>query len=151
MAKKCPFTIIIDTREQCPYDFPFSKRQCLPSGDYSINGYEQHIAIERKTKQDIYQSVSKGRKRFKKEVERLATYKYAAIVIESSLDNLLIPPPYTELSPRVVINTLLSWSIKYRLHVFFASDRDHARAIVYRLLEKFWLNRVELINGKCVG
>jgi len=148
MAKSCPFTIVVDTREQLPYDFANCIKKSLASGDYSIEGLEQKIAIERKTKQDIYQSVSKERKRFKKEAERLQEYQYAAIVIECTLSDLLEPPPFSEVSPRVVINTLISWSIKHKLHIFFASSREHARGLVYRLLEKFWLNRSELDNGK---
>ena len=44
--------IIIDTREQNPYTFEkynvTIERAVLPVGDYSLPGFEDHVAIERK-------------------------------------------------------------------------------------------------------
>ena len=45
-------TVVIDTREQLPWDFPGmkTKRESLPFGDYTVDGYQKRlIAVERKT------------------------------------------------------------------------------------------------------
>jgi ERCC4-type nuclease len=46
-------TVVVDTREQEPYTFdPRSVtviRRALPAGDYSIEGHEDSVAVERKT------------------------------------------------------------------------------------------------------
>ena len=50
------FTIIIDSREQTPWDFtngPECERGTLSTGDYSIKGLEDFIAIERKELEDF--------------------------------------------------------------------------------------------------
>lgn len=74
----CPFTVVADTREQHVYTFenlwsgPVGKsprlmvpiaRQALTTGDYSILGMPG-IAIERKSKEDLYQSIARGRANF---------------------------------------------------------------------------------------
>ncbi len=71
-----PFTVVVDTREQHPWAFrgfrhdadrnnvpmivPIENR-ALDTGDYSISGLEQRIAIERKSLDDLYNTVIHGR------------------------------------------------------------------------------------------
>jgi len=135
--------IVVDTREQKPYKFEHSMLKTLESGDYSIRGLEDRIVIERKSKIDAFGSLGKGRSRFEREVKRMSGYDYAAIVIESSLASFLRPPAFTQMNPKAALNTLISWSVKYGVFIYFASDRRHARALVYRILEKFWKHRKE--------
>jgi len=139
------FIIIVDSREQRPYEFEHSVTSGLPSGDYSILGYEypsgdHSIAIERKSKSDAYGTIGRGRKRFIRELERLSKYDYAAILIESSLQDFLKVPKFSEMNPRSAINSLISWSIRYGVHVWFADNRILGKTLVYRILEKFYWN-----------
>ncbi|RLB71034.1 MAG: hypothetical protein DRH04_02550 [Deltaproteobacteria bacterium] len=132
-------TIIIDTREQLPYRFPHpTLRKALPAGDYSLLGYESKMALERKTKADAYGTIGKGRSRFVVELERLATYDYAAIIVESSLSDFLKPPPRSKLHPKSAINSLIAWSIRYNISVFFTDNRTLGQTVALRLLEKYW-------------
>lgn len=133
-----PFTVIVDSREQKPYRFERMAVAALPTGDYSIQGLEGEVAIERKSRQDAYASLGSGRARFKRELERLSRLNYAAIVVESSLPEFLRPPPFTRMNPKAAVNSLIAWSVKYRVCVFFAGDRVHAQALTRRLLEKYW-------------
>lgn len=135
------FKVVIDSREQYPYKFRYSIVKGLEAGDYSIEGLENRIAVERKSKQDAYASLGTGRARFERELKRLSHYEYAAIVIECDLLSFLEAPPFTTMNPKAAINSLISWSIKYGVHVFFASDRRYAKAITYRILEKFFKYR----------
>jgi len=129
--------IVIDTREQLPYRFERSVVKKLDQGDYSIEGLEHLVAVERKSKVDAYGTIGRGRERFERELERLAHLEYAAIVIECSLPDFLEPPPQSRLHPRAAVCSLLAWSVKYGVHVFFAGDRRHAQAVTFKLLEKF--------------
>ena len=133
--------IIIDTREQKPYKLPNSITATLQTGDYSLKGFEDKITIERKTKTDAYGSLGKGRKRFEREFIRLSGFDYAAVIIECSAKNFIIKPKYSRLNPKSAINTLVSWSIRYGVHVWFASDRKIGRFLTYRMLEKYWKER----------
>jgi len=138
---KKEFTIVIDSREQHPYKFEGAVIKALKSGDYSILGLEDKITVERKTKEDAYASLGAGRARFEKELKRLSGFDYSAIVIESSLADFLKVPAFTKMNPRAAMNSLVSWSVKYKVFVFFASDRRHAKALVYRILQKYWKYR----------
>ncbi|HOX27260.1 MAG TPA: hypothetical protein PLL30_16195 [Candidatus Krumholzibacteria bacterium] len=138
------FTIVVDTREQQPYAFDGAVIKGLPSGDYSILGLEDRVAVERKSKPDAYASLGRGRARFRREVERLAVLDYAAIVIEDTVPGFLRRPPHSQMSPRAAISTLLSWSVRYRIPVFFAGDRTHGRALTQKLLVMYWRHRREV-------
>jgi ERCC4-type nuclease len=128
---------IVDSREKRPFELPNSVVACLPAGDYSLLGFEERIAIERKSKEDAYKSLGYGRRRFEREVRKLANYDYAAIVVEASLPDFLVPPEFSRMRPRSAICSLLGWSVKYRIPVFFCSDRAHAKATTWQLLKKF--------------
>lgn len=135
------FTIVIDTREQRPYSFQNSIERGLRAGDYSLAGAEDRVAIERKSKSDAYGTIGAGRGRFIRELELLSRYEYAAIVIECSLSSFMVAPARSELNPKSAINSLIAWSIRYGVHVFFADNRTMARALTYRILEKFYRER----------
>jgi len=130
--------VAIDTREQKPYRFARSEVKTLVSGDYSIVGLEERIAIERKTKEDAYSSLGQGRARFERELQRLSRFDYAAIVIETSLPDFLRAPAFSRMNPKAAAGSIVAWSVKYRVCVFFAGDRPHGNALTRQLLEKFW-------------
>ena len=52
------FRIIVDTREQAEYTFDCSVlRRKLDAGDYSVQGYEHRVAVERKSLADFVHTV----------------------------------------------------------------------------------------------
>ena len=130
-------TFIVDSREQRPYALPGAVVRGLPAGDYSVAGFEDRVAVERKSLSDAYSSLGANRERFRREVERLARYEFAAIVVEASLTQFLVPPPFSRLHARAALGTLLSWCVRYRIPVLFAGDRAHGEATTRLLLEKF--------------
>jgi len=134
-------TIITDSREKNPYMFKDSVTRKLDTGDYSIVGYEYQICVERKTKSDAYGTIGKGRTRFIKELQRMAEFEYSAIVIESSLSHFLQPPDFSRLNPTSAIMSLVSWSIRYGVHVYFADNREMAKKLTKSILEKYFMSK----------
>ena len=130
--------IAVDTREQKPYRFPNFEVKTLATGDYSIVGLEDKVAVERKSHADAYASLGGQRARFERELERLSQMRYAAIVVECSLQDFMKAPPLSRMNPQAAVASILGWSVKYRVCVFFAGDRRHGNALVRQLLEKFW-------------
>ena len=130
--------VVIDTREQLPYEFEDSITRTLQTGDYSLFGYEDQITVERKTKADAYGTIGKGRTRFIKELERLSEIDYSAIVVEASLSNFVEPPQFSQLNPKSAINSLLAWSIRYGVHIYFADNRVMGNLLTVRILERYW-------------
>ena len=66
------FKVITDSRERTPYKFKNSVTRKLDTGDYSIEGYEYQVCVERKTKADAYGTIGNGRSRFIKELQRMS-------------------------------------------------------------------------------
>lgn len=168
--------VVIDTREQLPFDFagmtcdqadgggPLTIPTCvntLTSGDYSILGYETRVAVERKSLADLYSTLGQGRDRFERELERLAGYDFAAVVIEATWPEVCSdPPPHTQLPPKTVFRSVLAWSVRYpRVHWFPCGVRRLAEVTTFRLLERFVREDLEkgghlttappLIAGEC--
>lgn len=145
MPKKDNFTIIIDTREQLPFLFSgFScgaKRGALKTGDYSIEGFEEEFTIERKSKSDLYGSFGKGRDRFEREFSRMKDFKYSAMVIEDSFQGLKKAPFKSKIHPNSVIQSILSWSIRYGVFIFTPGNREEAEKLIYDLCEKYLRNK----------
>jgi len=137
--------IIVDTREQSPYSFatitppPETIRATLKTGDYSLAGYENKITIERKSLIDTFGTFGRGRRRFEKELERMKSYDFAAVVIEADWVTILrCPPTRSKLNPRTVYASILTWAIRYGVHFFLCPNRAFAEKTTYRLLERFW-------------
>lgn len=132
--------VLIDDREKKPYDFPRFRTSVarLQAGDYSLGGLEARVSIERKQLAELFTITGRDRERFERELERMANLDYAAIVVEADLPQILHGAAFSQVSPKAVVGSLVSWSIRYRAHVFFAGDRRHANALTCRLLEKYW-------------
>uniref|UniRef100_A0A6M3IY62 Putative nuclease n=1 Tax=viral metagenome TaxID=1070528 RepID=A0A6M3IY62_9ZZZZ len=146
------FKIVVDTREQAAYTFASIKPRpeviykALASGDYSLEGYEDRITIERKSLPDLFGSTGIGRKRFEREFERLAKFEYAGLVIEAGLGDIFKrPPAYSQMNPKSVFHTLISWSVYYKVFVWAAPDRAFGEKLTYYLLKKWWTKNVEQI------
>lgn len=150
-------TIVVDTREQKPYEFtgflcdaqdgggPMSiptVRGTLASGDYSLAGFETQVAVERKSLPDLYSTLGQDRERFEREIQRLNGYAFAAVVIEADWDQIRFEPPLrTQLEPKTVYRTVLSWQQRYRgVHWWAVRCREAAEATTFRILERFWKN-----------
>jgi DNA excision repair protein ERCC-4 len=110
----------------------------LPSGDYSIDGCENLIAIERKSLADLYSTLGQNRERFEAEHERLSKFEFAAVVIETSIEGLVSPPEPSRLHPKTVFRTMVSWMLRFRVPWVLAGDRRGGEIVTYRFLEKWW-------------
>lgn len=123
-------TIIIDTREQRPLEFLHlpSERGTLHSGDYSIVGLENDFAIERKSVDDLCQSVTRGRERFERELHRLRGFDFARILI--------VGEPYEvarlSMNAKAVFSSLTAFETRWRIPVVWEPDPETAARLVER-------------------
>ena len=132
--------VVVDRREQRPWPLPNAVWGTLAAGDYSIQTFETRVAVERKSHIDLLGSVGKGRVRFEKEMKRLSSYRFAAIVIEASMSDIMnCTPVYSRMNPVATLATLADWSCQYGVHVVFACNRRLAAAYARKLLERAWV------------
>src|SRR4051812_11213780 len=76
--------LLIDSREQTPLAFTrLTSEACgLPTGDYTIKGFENHFAIERKSISDLVACCcGSNRKRFEAELTRLRGYSFRRLLV----------------------------------------------------------------------
>lgn len=123
------YTVIRDTREKDGFGWNFLKQpetkkpprcngtiiQTLETADYSLIGYEDILAIERKDDFSELWTNYSNRITFENEMERLSKIKYKFILIETGLskDHFdLSPCQFTRSVPGV---SMLSWLVKLSL------------------------------------
>ena len=155
---RVPFHVLVDAREKAPYLFAglladAAQKSCplyvpcqwrtLATGDYSIDGLEHLVAIERKSLADLYSTLGQERERFAREHERMRAIVdaggYCAVVIEANWYQIALQPPAeSRLNPKTVFRTALSWMQKYQVQWHAFGDRRFAEIATFRMLEKFW-------------
>jgi len=130
-------TIVIDTREQKPYVFTSGRvgsvKKALPAGDYSLEGFESQVAIERKTLSDLVSTVVHSQERFKRELKKLLEYKYAFIVAECSIEDIILHRYRSKVSPKALLGILSAIMVDY-IPIYFAGNRQCAIVLVEALL-----------------
>lgn len=133
--------VVVDTREQEPYSFDPERveviRHALPAGDYSLQGMEHLVAVERKSLDDFVQTVIRSRERFKKELLALQACASACVVVEASFQDVLSSQYRSGAHPNSVVGSALSIIVDYNIPVFFCSSRQAARLFVEKYLVKF--------------
>ena len=106
-------------------------------GDYSLVGAEHLIAIERKELNDLIGSLTTGRERLEKELWKGKALDYFALVVEASLSDIINGHYRSQMEPKSAIQSLLAFSIRYHLPVWFCENRKYAERITQSLLEKY--------------
>lgn len=133
------FTVVVDTREQNGYSFSCpTVRRKLNAGDYSVEGLEDRVAVERKSLADFVSTVIHARKRFYAELEKLARLDHACVVVEASLRDVLDGAYRGGAHPNAILGAAVSISVAYKTPVFFCDDRQTARHFVEAYLERCW-------------
>jgi ERCC4-type nuclease len=170
----CPFTVVIDSNEGAPWLFrdfkargtgkplviktvnkplwSTGKREVLVKGsrmmhglaDYSIDGMEELIQIERKSHEDLYGTLGARRDQFESEIARLNLCEFAVVIIECGWGQLAEAPENSSLKPASVIGTIIAWQQRYpKVHWITAGTRAQAERLAFRVLERFWEDHVK--------
>lgn len=134
--------LLIDTREQLPFTFSrFPDMEidhaALPAGDYSLPGFEDRIAIERKSVDDLVGCLGKDRGRFERELSKARYYEHFAVVVEASLPPIMAGRYRSLMNANSVLQSIAAFSIRYRIPFLFCGDRPGAELMTYSLLSKY--------------
>lgn len=137
-----PIEIIIDSREQKPLDFrPFIESDgicfgdgSLHTGDYSIGGFEQCVAIERKSLDDLVGTLINGYeadtrrppKRFNRELLRMSFFDRAIILVEATEADLWSHRYRSMAQPASVWGMLMGIFATYGVSFYFTGNRLHS-------------------------
>jgi ERCC4-type nuclease len=88
--------VLVDTREQQPLPLMANhrnwiageRRVALKTGDYSVEGMESLLALERKSLADLVDCTVTSRERFLFCCSRLAKFRWKAILVEASYEDI---------------------------------------------------------------
>lgn len=133
---------MIDSREQLP--FSFSKYEVttevvtLPVGDYSLPGFTDRVAIERKALEDLVSCLmGSNRERFERELYRGRHYDLFAVVVESTLADVSRGRYRSEMKAHAALQSIIAFQVRYRVPFVWAGNREGAEYITHSLLSKY--------------
>jgi len=130
------FTPLIDSREKHPYNLPGARRKALKTGDYSIEGFEDRIAIERKSWEDLYSCLTSRLARFRRQLKRLAEMEYSCLIVDSSVTAILFGHPFHSISGPQALERLLRLTVALKIPVYFSDHKGEV--LVGYLLSLYW-------------
>ena len=118
---------VIDTREQLPLELPLRTiTDTLPTGDYSVSGFEDLICVERKSLPDLIGCMTSGRTRFEKELQRMKAYDARCVVVEASWQQLRDGDYRSRITPEAATHSVVSWISSFAVPFLFVGDRTAA-------------------------
>jgi ERCC4-type nuclease len=145
--KNNEFTIIVDTREQKPWTFSdyVTANKKLDTGDYSIEGMENLLCIERKNSiAEIANNITEPR--FQDVIERMKQYKHSFILIEANYDQLMSYPIGSDIpkkswgkikiSPAFILKFLMELTIHHNIHVLFCGCPSWAEQTAISIMKR---------------
>lgn len=123
--------VLIDTREQMAFSFAQfpnwiagEKRQKLPVGDYSIEGMQKLLIMERKSLSDLITTLMQNRSRFFEMCEKLSSYRWRTLLVEASYEDIKTwydEDLNTSAHPNAVSGSLDALEAKFGVPVIYTS------------------------------
>ena len=129
--------VLVDTREQNPFELSRfdnwirgERVATLETGDYSIEGMEHLVCLERKSLPDLVGTLMQNRQRFFRQLERMQAFPHRAIIVEASYEDVKSPYSFAdavEAHPNGVSGSLDALEVKFGVPVIYTS-RNRALA-----------------------
>jgi ERCC4-type nuclease len=145
-------TVLVDTREQNPWRFAGRtvrlKPQKLHVGDYSVQGMSSVVAVERKSVEDLFLTMTKGLERFERELERSMDMglKFMAVVVEGDLQRVSLGSRFSWAEPDRVVAQLFKSCTRRGVAPYFCSGRLEAEQVAWNILHGFWASRPRMLK-----
>ncbi len=136
--------ILVDSREQSPFLFQGSyykniviERAALPTGDYSLAGLADKIAVERKELGDLIQCLGRERERFERELQRAGALDCFVVVIEGSWQDMAQGLYRGKFNPHADCQSIAAFMARYQIPFMFAGTRPAAEYVAWSVLRQY--------------
>jgi ERCC4-type nuclease len=136
--------IIIDSREQAPYSFTHERyvgtvieSGTLQTGDYSLAGLTDRVAVERKSLPDLVMCLSKERERFERELQRAGGLDVFAVVIECAWGDLAGGRYKSRMNAHSACQSVLAFTCRYKVPFLGAGSRQGAEYAAWGFLRQY--------------
>lgn len=114
----------------------------LHIGDYSILGFEDKFAVERKQISDFYSYIGRERQWTVKKMEQFREISFAggfaALVIEASEADILSGYHMSRVTPETARQALVSFEVRYGINVYYSKSRADIRRWILDRAIKFY-------------
>ena len=139
MSDMPEFKIIRDSREKRGFDLdgPTSVAG-LKTCDYTIDGFQDDIGIERKSMDDLIACLGKQRDRFERELVRARDFQYSAVIVEGTFADLAAGNYISRMNPKSAVESISAFEVRYRIQFLFCCNQSLAARKCESLLRKFW-------------
>lgn len=169
----CPWSLVVDTNEGAPFPF-VGMRQLKSHGgrqliirtirkpmwsmgrkewgtglaDYSIDGFEEQVQIERKSIEDLFGTLGSRRDDFEREIDRLNRQcAVACVMVEGTVGHIAGFKGHGP-EPQSVIGTMIAWQQRYRnVHWHLPPSRSIAEVLTFRILDRFWREHARIASA----
>ena len=143
--------IIQDTREQEPWDFSFygvdTIVRKLDTGDYSVEGLEDILCIERKKSTgEIAINLGSKNATFIKELERMRSFKAKYLIFEFSIQTLLSFPALSgipksglskiRMNAGYIVKLLQKYEEEYNIEIIYCNSKEQANEVAYDIMKE---------------
>lgn len=129
-------TYVMDTREKIPYQLPDAKLKRLAVGDYTIEGFEDVLAVERKGYDDLFSCLTSKVERFTRQLKSLSRLKYKALCVDTTVTAMKLGHVFAPITGEDAIQRLISLCVDHDIPVFFC-DR-HGSTVCQMFLYSAW-------------
>lgn len=136
-------TALIDSREQRPLPIRAYPTEIvtLPVGDYGIKGFSDwenpQFICERKSLDDLVQSLTHGRARFEREILKMRQFAFRALLIEAEQVLVEIGDYRSAATPQALLQSLVSFQVRHNLHIVWCGSHEGAARVLERLIRQF--------------
>ena len=136
-------TLVVDTREpqRGGWDSYFETptvRDTLKTGDYSVLGHENSIAVERKELGDLISCLTSSRSRFERELERSRDLDFFCVICEGTYRQLFDGLYRSKMNSKAAWESVATFEVRYKIPFYFMGSPELAAAKCQSLLLKFW-------------
>jgi len=141
-------TICIDAREQRPWSFSGpTVVGTLETGDYTLQGCGDWIAIERKSLNDLIGCLSGDRDRFTKELERGRHIPSFSVIVEASYSDILNGNFHSDMHPRAAWGSVIALQERFKIPFYFAGDPVVAAQLCEGILVRWWTEHLKVFHS----
>jgi hypothetical protein len=147
------YRVVRDTREHADGDgwwFDESELclgtvvQGLKTGDYTIEGLEDVLCIERKASTgEFAKNITEGR--FERELERMELFKYPFMILEFTIQDILAFPKnssipqykwqYLKITPQFMMKRFIEYQLKYKTKII-TTGKFHGQQVTSSIFKR---------------
>jgi ERCC4-type nuclease len=150
--------VLVDTREQNPFDFSrfdgwFSgvEKKALALGDYSVAGMEESCVVERKDLADLVHSFTAERAVFVSRLRRMSSCPQRLLVVTSPLSTVKSPYPFSKANPNRIMQSLIAilagWNVPFVCTETHELGEEIVASYLYQVHLYRWLESNDFGRG----